>query len=234
MRMTFNLWIALLTLLLAVLTLYPLAMLMYGSLHTEPPGIPGTYNLDGYIAVFTLRNLGILWDTLGIAFLKTFISVGLAILFAWIVARTDTPFRGTLEVLITLPFFIPPIVTATAWAVLGNPQVGTINLIWRWLTGSNTTLVNVYSYGGVIWHLVQYSTPFMFLFIVDAFRAMDPALEESSRMSGASRWTTFRRVTLMLMLPITTSAFILSFLRGVEAFESPLFFGRPADIYVLG
>ena len=31
--------------------------------------------------------------------------------------------------------------------------------------------------------MMQYSTPFLFLFIVDAFRAMDPALEESSRMS---------------------------------------------------
>ena len=44
-------------------------------------------------------------------------------------------------------------------------------------------LINVYSYGGVVWHMMQYSTPFLFLFIVDAFRAMDPALEESSRMS---------------------------------------------------
>ena len=50
--------------------------------------------------------------------------------------------------------------------------------------------------------MMQYSTPFLFLFIVDAFRAMDPALEESSRMSGASRWQTFWRVTLVLMLPV--------------------------------
>ena len=233
MRLTSNIWIALVIVLLCFLTLYPLATLLYGSLHTTPPGIPGTFNLDGYAAVLTRANLQILIDTLGIAFAKTIIAVGLAILFAWIVARTDTPARGALEVLITLPFFVPPVVTATAWAVLGNPQVGTINQAWRWLTGSNAPLINVYSYAGVVWHMVQYSTPFIFLFIVDAFRAMDPALEESSRMSGASRWTTFRRITLALMLPVTTSAFILSFMRGVEAFESPLFFGRPADIYVL-
>jgi iron(III) transport system permease protein len=62
---------------------------------------------------------------------------------------------------------------------------------------------------------------------------MDPALEESSRMSGASAWTTFRRVTLGLMLPVTTSAFILSFIRGVESFESALIFGSPAGIEVI-
>src|ERR1051326_3546565 len=157
----------------------------------------------------------------------------LGFLLAWIVARTDTPARGLLEVLITLPFFIPPILTATAWAMLGNAQVGTINLAWRWLTGSDRSLVNVYSYGGVIWHMMQYSTPFIFLFVVDAFRAMDPSLEESSRMSGATRWQTFWRITFALMLPVTTSAFILSFIRGMESFESAVFFGTPVGINVI-
>ena len=161
------------------------------------------------------------------------LSLALAILLAWIVARTDTPGRGVLEILITLPFFIPPILTATAWAMLGNPQVGTINLAWRWLTGTDGTLVDVYSYGGVVWHMMQYSTPFIFLFIVDAFRAMDPSLEESSRMSGATRWQTFWRITFGLMLPVTTSAFILSFIRGMESFESAVFFGTPVGIEVL-
>ena len=81
--------------------------------------------------------------------------------------------------------------------------------------------------------MMQYSTPFLFLFIVDAFRAMDPALEESSRMCGASRWHTFRRITLMLMLPAIVSSFMLSLIRGIESFESPLFFGLPAGITVI-
>lgn len=233
MRKTAILSVGSLLIVLSVLTLYPLATLVFGSLHTTPPGVPGEYSLAGYKEVISAGNFRILLDTLGIALLKTGVAVALAVLFAWIVARTDTPGRRVLEVLIALPFFIPPVITATAWTVMGNPQVGTINLVWRWLTGTNTTIINVYSYFGVIWHMVQYSTPFIFLFIVDAFRAFDPALEESSRMSGASRWQTFKRVTLVLLAPIITSAFILSFMRGVEAFESPLIFGRPADIYVL-
>jgi len=225
--------ITLLLLLLAFLSLYPMVMLLYGSLHSTPPGIAGTFNLDGYAGLLTVQNLQILANTVGISLIKTVLSMSLAILLAWIVARTDTPARGTLEVLITLPFFIPPILTATAWAMLGNAQVGTINLVWRWVTGTNSTLIDVYSYGGVIWHMMQYSTPFIFLFVVDAFRAMDPALEESSRMSGATRWQTFRRVTLALMLPVTTSAFILSFIRGMEGFESAVFFGTPVNIKVI-
>jgi iron(III) transport system permease protein len=225
--------LAALILLLGFLTLYPMAMLLYGSLHSTPPGIAGAFNLDGYTGLASAENAAVLANTVGLSLIKTVLSLALAILLAWIVARTDTPARGLLEVLITLPFFIPPILTATAWAMLGNAQVGTINLAWRWLTGTDGTLVDVYSYGGVIWHMMQYSTPFIFLFVVDAFRAMDPSLEESSRMSGATRWQTFWRITFVLMLPVTTSAFILSFIRGMESFESAVFFGTPVGINVI-
>ena len=43
--------IALLILLLGFLTLYPMAVLFYGSLHSTPPGISGTFNLDGYASL---------------------------------------------------------------------------------------------------------------------------------------------------------------------------------------
>ncbi len=218
---------------LAFLSVYPLSMLLYGSLHSTPPGMAGTFNLDGYQEVLSRRSLMALLNTVGISFAKTLPSLVLAVLLAWILARTDTPFRGALEVLVTLPFFVPPILTAMAWGMLGNPQVGLLNQIYQWLTGSTGAPINVYSYGGVVWHMMQYSVPFLFLLIVDAFRAMDPSLEEAARMCGASRWRTFRTVTLQLILPALTGAAILSFIRGIENFESPLFFGSPAGIHVI-
>lgn len=228
-----NLGLGLLVAVLLFLTAYPMGMLVYGSLHTTPPGEPGAFTLDGYRAMLSRENGLVLLNTVGLSLVKTLLSMGLALFLAWIVARTDTPGRETLEVLISLPFYIPPILTAMAWGMLGTPKGGLINLAWTGLTGSRAPLVDVYSYGGVVWHMMQYSTPFLFLLMVGAFKSMDPALEESSRMSGASSWTTFRRVTLGLMLPITTSAFILSFIRGVESFESALIFGSPAGIEVI-
>ena len=225
--------LTLLALLLAFLTVYPLSMLLYGSLHSTPPGAAGVFNLDGYRDIFTERNLLVLLNTIGISFAKTIPSVIIAVFLAWILARTDTPFRGSLEVLVTLPFFIPPILTAMAWGMLGNPQVGLLNQLYQWATGSTAAPINVYSYGGVIWHMTQYAVPFLFLLIVDAFRAMDPSLEEAARMCGATRLRTFFTVTLKLMLPALTGATILSFMRGIENFESPLFFGSPAGIHVI-
>jgi iron(III) transport system permease protein len=222
--------VGLFALLLAAITAYPLAMLLYGSVHSSPPGSAGTFNLNGYRQVFSVASLPVLVNTLSIALTKTVISLVVATLLAFIIARTDTPYRRTLEALITLPFFIPPILTAMAWGMLGNPQVGLLNQIWEHISGSETPIFNVYSWWGVVWHMMQYSIPFLFLLLVEAFRAMDPTLEESSRMSGASRLSTFFRITLVLMLPAITSASILSFIRGIESFESALFFGTPAGI----
>lgn len=225
--------LALLVAILAFLSVYPLSMLLYGSLHSTPPGMAGTFNLDGYRDILTRENLITLLNTVGISLAKTVPSLALAVLLAWILARTDTPCRGALEVLVTLPFFIPPILTAMAWGMLGNPQVGLLNQLYQGITGSSTAPINVYSYGGVVWHMMQYAVPFLFLLIVDAFRAMDPSLEEAARMCGASRLRTFRTITLQLMLPALTSGAILSFIRGIENFESPLFFGTPAGIHVI-
>ena len=225
--------LVLLVAILAFLSIYPLSMLLYGSLHSTPPGVAGTFNLDGYQQVLTRQSLITLLNTVGISLAKTIPSLILAVLLAWILARTDTPFRGALEVLVTLPFFIPPILTAMAWGMLGNPQVGLLNQLYQWLTGSSSSPINVYSYGGVVWHMMQYSVPFLFLLIVDAFRVMDPSLEEAARMCGATRLRTFRTITLQLMLPALTGAAILSFIRGIENFESPLFFGSPAGIRVI-
>jgi iron(III) transport system permease protein len=229
--MTIRLALAGLLALLLFLTAYPLAMLVYGSLHTTPPGAAGTFNLDGYRAMLTRENGVVLANTVGLWLVKTALAMGLALFLAWIVACTDTPYRDTLEVLVTLPFYIPPILTAMAWGMLATPKGGLINLAWTALTGRREPLVNIYSYGGVVWHMMQYPRP------SSSCSSSAPSsrwtLEEASRMSGASAWTTFRRVTLGLMLPVTTSAFMLSFIRGVESFDSALIFGTPAGIEVV-
>jgi len=89
----------------------------------------GIFNLDGLWRSFLPPEFADSGQHRIIAVVKTAISAALAILLAWIVARTDTPARGTLEILITLPFFIPPVVTGMAWALLGTPRVGALNLL---------------------------------------------------------------------------------------------------------
>ena len=83
---------AALAVVLGFLTLYPLSMLLYGSLHSTPPGMAGEFNLDGYRAILTAREPDRARSTRSaLSLAKTIPSLLLAILLAWIVARTDTP-----------------------------------------------------------------------------------------------------------------------------------------------
>src|SRR5262245_44332569 len=68
-----------LTAALGFLTVYPVAMLLYGSLHSTPPGTAGEFNLHGYRAIFTAANLGVLLNTVAISLAKTIPSLLTAI-----------------------------------------------------------------------------------------------------------------------------------------------------------
>jgi len=214
-------------------TLYPVVMLLFGSFRDAPPGEAANFTLAAYRDAYTdSSTYRVLLNSLVIAGVKTVFAVILGVFFAWVITRTNTPYPRLLETVVTLPFFVPPILTAIAWAMLGNPTAGIINKFFMLLFGVHHPLLNVYSYAGIIWHMTHYSTAFVFLLVVGAFRAMDPRLEDASYASGASGLKTLFRVTLPLMGPAIIGAALLTFIRGLESFESALFFGLPAKIFV--
>jgi iron(III) transport system permease protein len=220
-------------LMVGVLSLYPVVMLLFGSVRDAAPGEAASFTWTAYREAYTdSSTYRVLLNSLVIAAVKTIFAVILGVFFAWVITRTNTPYPRLLETFVTLPFFVPPILTAIAWAMLANPTVGVINKFFMLLFGMDRPLFNIYSYAGIIWHMTHYSTAFVFLLVVGAFRATDPALEEASRASGASGLKTFFRVTLPLMAPAIMGAGLLAFIRGLEAFESALFFGLPAKIFV--
>ena len=92
-----NAGLAALVLLLLFLTAYPMAMLVYGSLSRAPPGAPGAWSLAGWRAMLSRDNGLILLNTVALSLVKTVLSMGLALLLAFIVARTDTPGRRALS-----------------------------------------------------------------------------------------------------------------------------------------
>jgi iron(III) transport system permease protein len=224
---------ALLTLLVAFLVLFPLAMLLYGSFWTARPGFPGAFTLDNYIRAYTsLETYQVLLTTVVLIGTKTIVAVAFATGLAWVVTRTDTPCRGLLEILITLPFFIPGLLEAIAWIMLLSPNTGTLNVFLRSTLGLEQSPFNIYSLGGMIWVMSLGSTSFIFLLVVNALRNMDSSLEESARASGAGAIRTALTVTLPLMMPVILSAGMLSFIRAMDSFEVPVLLGLPAKVFV--
>jgi iron(III) transport system permease protein len=218
-----------LLLIIGFMVLYPLAMLLYGSFWTSRPGFPGEFTLKNYIDAYTdPGTYKVFGTTVLLIGTKTLVAVALASTLAWIVTRTDTPFRGTLEVFMTVPFFIPGILETIGWILLLSPNTGTINVVIRSLFGLDGAPFNVYSLGGMIWVMSLGSTSFIFLLLVNVLRNMDSSLEESARASGAGIARVALTITLPLMLPIILSAGMLSFIRAMDAFETPVLLGLPA------
>src|SRR5258708_9837862 len=224
---------SLVTLVVAFMVLFPLAMLVCGSFWTARPGFPGTCTLANYVNAYTDRDTyRILLTTVVLVGAKTLVAVTFAATLAWIVTRTDTPFRGTLEILLTVPFFIPGLLEAIGWIMLLSPNTGTINVWLKALLGLPNAPLNIYSLGGMIWVMSLGSTSFIFLLLVNALRNMDASLEESARASGAGPVRTALTITLPLVAPVLLVAGILSFIRAMDSFEVPVLLGMPAKAFV--
>ena len=156
-----------------------------------------------------------------------------AFTLAWLVERTDLPWRTTLFTAILFPLLVPGVVMAFAWTLLFAPNAGWINVLLRGLFGLGSPgPIDIFSMPGLILCQGVASVPFVFLLLGAAMRTMNPALEEASSASGARPLTTFLRVTLPVLRPGVLAPLILATLVALEQFEMPLIIGFPARINV--
>jgi iron(III) transport system permease protein len=149
---------------------------------------------------------------------------------AYIQVRTDTPFKGLFFAASLVPLIIPAILYAAAWIFLADPDIGLLNGVLEPIFGRAP--LNVFSLWGMMWVQGLHLAPIAFLLMVAAFRAMDPSLEESALMSGASWVTVVRRITVPLLRPALVSAVLLMFVQSLESFEVPGLLGLQNGIYV--
>ena len=157
----------------------------------------------------------------------------IAFVLAWLVERTDLPARETWFSLILFPLLVPTPVLAIAWILLMGPNAGWFNVAIRALLGlDGQGPINVFSMPGLIVCQALASTPYVFLLLSATLRSMDPSLEEASGASGASPLSTFRRITLPVLLPGLLAPAVLITLITAEQFELPLIIGLPAKVTV--
>jgi iron(III) transport system permease protein len=145
--------------------------------------------------------------------------------------RTDTPYKRLIGAAGMLPLFVPPLVGGVAWAILGSPKTGLLNIIagslgldWR---------IDLYSMIGIVFVFGIYYAPYVYMFTAAALRNMDPSLEEAAEMSGAGPVRTLMTVTFPLIAPAIISGMLLSFVVMLGIYGIPAILGTPARIPVL-
>src|SRR5512144_525587 len=188
--------------LLIVLLAYPLALLLIKSFVVSRPGQDNVWAINGWVEAFTDANLAVaIGNTFYLAFLRVVITTVLAIFFAWVVTRTDTPLKGFIEIMLWLGFFLPLLPMTMGWILLLDPHYGLINKFLTNVIGLSASPFDIYSYGGIIWCHLAFSTSVRFMLMTPAFSAMDAALEEAGMVCGSNRAGVLMRVTIPVLAP---------------------------------
>ena len=158
--------------------------------------------------------LGALRLTLVSAALMTVVNVVLGTLTAFVLARYEFPGRRLFNGLIDLPFAIPTLVTGVMLVVLYGPQ----GIFGAWLEGHGMPVI--FARPGIVLALLFVCYPFVIRAVEPVLLGADRQAEEAAWTLGASRWTTFRRVTLPEILPAVRTGALLCFARGLGEFGS--------------
>jgi iron(III) transport system permease protein len=219
----------LLSAVLGFLVIYPLGMLFVASIR-DPAG---ALSVEAYARVFSAPSTyELIWTTIWLAAVRVMLASVIGVFLAWVVTRTDTPWRGVIETLVWIKFFAPPLPMIVAWTLLAGKS-GLLNTWLQQLGLADEPVFNIYSYWGIIWVSTLSLAAFICLISVPAFRNMDASLEESARVSGVSRLQVLRYVTIPMALPTVLGAIFLAFIIVLESFETEIILGVPSRIYVL-
>ncbi len=220
--------------LLVLLVLLPLGILLFYSFWSVGPAdSDGTFTLTNYTSTFfDPSTYRLLFNTLVFAAGSMVIGLIFGISLAWLIERTNAPFRNFAFVIAIITAGMPPLIFAMAWVFLLNPRTGILNMPFTVGLGWDTGIFAPYNLGTLIVVEGFRVTPTIFLMIVGLFRSMDPSLEEASAASGAGLFTTLRKVTLPVMLPGLLGVTIFIGTATIGIFEIPAILGMPGGVHM--
>ena len=177
---------------LVIVVVVPVALIFFNAFFVN-----GQFNAADLVKTLSEgETYQALMNSLFIASGVTLCATTVGTFFAWLVTRTDIPYKGFMKSMFLVPFMLPSFIGALAWKMLLSPRAGYINRLWREVTGAEDALFNIFSYAGIISIETMYLFPFVFIQVCGALERMDPTLEESARISGAGLFTITRKITL--------------------------------------
>lgn len=216
----------------AFLVLYPIGAIVFLTfMPAEMPDVFGTMSWDRAFAEPGIKQS--ILNTLYVVGATQAIGMPIALLIAWCLGRTDVPGRHAFEFCFWIMFFLPSLGVLTGWLLLFDPDFGLVN---QWLKDMGWVRVapfNLYSFWGIVFiHLVTHSIAVKVMLLTPAFRNLDNAIEEASRVCGATTFKTIFRIVLPILTPALLVVLLMSIIRGLETFEVELVLGTPIKFQV--
>ncbi len=179
-----------------LVSLAPQITLIIMSFFTRWRGLtPEGFTLSNYARIPEVAA-GPIKNSLYLSLTASLLTAVLGCLIAYITERRKPKGAIVLDIAVMAPFILPGTVIAVALlsAFSGSSALN--------LSGTFTIILIAF---------ILRRTPYVFRSVVASLSQLDPALEESSTISGANWFYTFRKVSLPLILPGIISGTIITF-----------------------
>jgi sulfate transport system permease protein len=155
--------------------------------------------------------------TFGSALLAALFNGVFGLLTAWVLARYRLPGKRVIDALVDLPFALPTAVAGITLATVYAPT----GWLGRWLEPHGIKVA--YTPLGIFVAMTFIGLPFVVRTVQPVLEDLEGELEEAAVCLGATRWQTFRRVILPVLLPSLLTGFALAFARAVGEYGSIIF-----------
>lgn len=211
--------------------LYPLIVLFLYSfgINVHNQAITISHYLQ---AIGDLKTIIAIKNTFYVATGVTLLAVMLGGGLAWVLTRTDIPFKRGFRMLILLTFAIPSYILAVAWIELLGRNGFINNILYSKIHLIDAPL-NIYSLEGIILIMALHIFPLVFMTLTAALRMNDATLEMAAWLAGAGRLKTLFTITLPLILPSILSVSLLVFQQTLACFGVAAIIGLPGGNYIL-
>jgi spermidine/putrescine transport system permease protein len=173
-------------------------------------------------------------NTLTIAFTATIIATVIGTMAALALQRYDFKLKPFSQLSLYIPIVIPEIVMGIGVLTLFSQFFGWMNATLG-LTGDARLSLGIAT---VTVSHIAFMVPFVTLVVQARLQGFDKSFEEAAMDLGANEWTTFKRVTLPMILPGVMSGALLAFTLSLDDFVITFFTNGPGSttlpIYVYG
>lgn len=230
----------------SILVLFPLFKIIATSLTYQDYDLRvvrnarlGAFTLYHYMRVFTGRLSYSLFlkpfiNSLLVGFGVTILAMLLGAILAWIIVRTDIPWKKFFDSIIVIPYMMPSWVMALAWLIVfKNDRIAGVKGMFSYFFGVNPP--DWFSYGlfPIIICLGLHYYSYSYLLISGALKTVNSELEEAGRVAGLKRSEVLRKITFPIVLPALGSSFVLTFTRSMGTFGTPALLGLPVRFFNL-
>lgn len=168
---------------------------------------------------FNESELNAIVLSLKVAIYCAVLSLPLALIVGYFMARKSFFGKAVVESIIHLPLVMPPVTTGYLLLML----FGSKSLFGAWLY-NNFGVKLVFSFEAAVIASVFVSFPLIVRSVRTAMEMVDIGLEEAARILGATRIQTFFKITIPLSLPGILSGTILAFARSLGEFGATITF----------